>query len=77
MSSGCATRAIAQMKPTISRAIAVVTTTFGLPVAARRRYCAFQAMSLIAADSGSRRSWSYRQLLVTVGVRRQRLELAI
>ena len=62
MSSGCATRAIAQMKPTISRAIAVVTTTFGLPIAARRRYrahnrtCAFQAMSLIAADSGSRRS---------------------
>ena len=52
MSSGCATRAIA-----------VVTTTFGLPIAARRRYrahnrtCAFQAMSLIAAaDSGSRRS---------------------
>ena len=49
-------RAIAQMKPTISRAIAVVTTTFGLPVAARRRYrahnrtCAFQAMSRIAAD---------------------------
>ena len=48
-------QAIAQMKPTISRAIAVVTTTFGLPVAARRRYrahnrtCAFQAMSLIAA----------------------------
>jgi hypothetical protein len=28
-------RAIAQMKPTISRAIAVVTTTFGLPIAAR------------------------------------------
>jgi hypothetical protein len=26
------------MKPTISRAIAVVTTTFGLPIAARRRY---------------------------------------
>src|SRR4029078_5714269 len=55
MSSGCATRAIAQMKPTISRAIAVVTTTFGLPIATRRRYrahnrtCAFQAMSLIAA----------------------------
>src|ERR1700722_7186191 len=38
MSSGCATRAIAQMKPTISRAIAMVTTTFGLPIAARRRY---------------------------------------
>lgn len=37
--------------PTISRAIAVVTTTSGLPVAARRRYrahkrsCAFQAIS--------------------------------
>ena len=30
-------RAIAQMKPTISRAIAVVTTTLGLPAAARRR----------------------------------------
>jgi len=62
MSSGCATRAIAQMKPTISRATAVVTTTFGLPAAARCRYrahnrtCAFQAMSLMAADRGSRRS---------------------
>src|SRR5882762_10248738 len=33
-SAGCARRAIAHMKPTISRAIAVVTTTFGLPVAA-------------------------------------------
>jgi hypothetical protein len=44
-----------QMKPAISRAIAVVTTTFGLPVAAKRRYraqkrsCAFQAMSRTAA----------------------------
>src|SRR5271156_6414634 len=28
-SLGCAMRAIAQMKPTISRAMAVVTTTFG------------------------------------------------
>ena len=62
MGSGCAMRAIAQMKPTISRAIAVVTTTFGLPIAERRRYrahnrtCAFQAMSLIVADNGSRRS---------------------
>ena len=62
MSSGCATRAIAQVKPTSSRAIAVVTTTFGLPIAARRRYrahnraCAFQAMSLITGESGSRRS---------------------
>ena len=28
---------IAQIKPTISRAIAVVTTTFGLPAAASRR----------------------------------------
>src|SRR3979409_2287725 len=36
--AGCARRAIAHMKPTISRAIAVVTTTFGLPVAAMRRY---------------------------------------
>ena len=60
--AGCARRAIAQMKPTISRAIAVVTTTFGLPVAARRRYrapkrsCAFQAMSRTAAGSPSRRS---------------------
>ena len=37
--AGCAwtIRAIAQMKPTISRAIAVVTTTLGLPAAARRR----------------------------------------
>jgi hypothetical protein len=34
---GCTSRAIAQMKPTISQAIAVVTTTFGLPAAARRR----------------------------------------
>src|SRR6516162_3510802 len=60
-SGGCAIWAIAQMKPTISRAMAVVTTTFGLP-AARRRYlahsriCAFHAMSRIAAGSGSRRS---------------------
>jgi hypothetical protein len=37
MISGCAMRAIAQMKPTISRAIAVVTTTFGLPIATSRR----------------------------------------
>jgi hypothetical protein len=42
--------------------MAVVTTTFGLPAAARRRYrahsrtCAFHAMSRMAADSGSRRS---------------------
>ena len=34
---GWAIRAIAQTKPTISRAIAVVTTTFGLPAAASRR----------------------------------------
>jgi hypothetical protein len=34
---GCTIRAIAQMKPTISRAIAVITTTLGLPAAARRR----------------------------------------
>lgn len=60
--SGWVARAIAQMKPTISRAMAVVTTTFGLPAAVRRRYlahrrtCAFQAMSRIAAGSGSRRS---------------------
>jgi hypothetical protein len=33
MGSSCAMRAIAQMKPTISRAIAVLTTTFGLPIA--------------------------------------------
>jgi len=52
-------QAIAQMKPTISRAIAVVTTTFGLPDAARRRYrahrrtCAFHAMPRITGDSGS------------------------
>ena len=61
-STGWAMWAIAQMKPTISRAIAVVTTTFGLPDAAKRRYlaqsrtCAFQARSRIAAGSGSRRS---------------------
>jgi hypothetical protein len=60
--AGWAMRAIAQMKPTISRAIAVVTRTFGLPDAANRRYrahsrtCAFHAMSRMAADSGSRRS---------------------
>jgi hypothetical protein len=30
--------AIAQIKPTISRAMTVVTTTFGLPDAAKRRY---------------------------------------
>src|SRR4029077_19430679 len=54
--AGCAMRAVAQMKPTISRAIAVVTTTFGLPPAARRRYrahnraWAFHAMSRITAD---------------------------
>ena len=29
---------MAQMKPTILRAIAVVTTTFGFPLAARRRH---------------------------------------
>jgi hypothetical protein len=52
-------RAIAQMKPTISRAIAVVTTTFGLPAAAKRRFraysriCALHAMCRITADSGS------------------------
>jgi hypothetical protein len=44
----CVRRAIAQRNPTISRAIAVVTTTLGLPVATSRRYraqsltCAFQ-----------------------------------
>ena len=60
--SGWASRAIAQINPTISRAIMVVTTTFGLPAAAKRRYrahnrsCAFQAMSRTAADSSSRRS---------------------
>ena len=60
--AGWAMRAIAQIKPTISRAIAVVTTTFGLPDAANRRYrahsrtWAFHAMSRMAADSGSRRS---------------------
>ena len=54
--------AMAQMKPTISRAIAVVTTTFGLPAAERRRYraqsrsCAFQATARTAAGNGSRRS---------------------
>jgi hypothetical protein len=42
---------MAQMKPAISLAIAVVTTTFGFPLAASRRHrlhnriCAFQAMS--------------------------------
>jgi len=34
---GWAMRPMAQIKPTISRAIAVVTTTFGLPGAASRR----------------------------------------
>jgi hypothetical protein len=59
--AGWVMRAIAQMKPTISRAIAVVTTTLGLPAAARRRYrahsrtCAFHAMFRIIAGSGSRR----------------------
>jgi hypothetical protein len=33
----CVWRAIAQRNPAISRAIAVVTTTLGLPVAASRR----------------------------------------
>jgi hypothetical protein len=65
-SLGCAMRAFAQMKPTISRAMVVVTTTFGLPEAARRRYlahsrtCAFQAISRISADSGSRRWLIFR-----------------
>jgi hypothetical protein len=36
-SAGWAIWTIAQIKPTISRAIAVVTTTFGLPAAASRR----------------------------------------
>lgn len=36
-SAGCVNWAIAQMKPTISRAIAVVTMTLDLPVAASRR----------------------------------------
>jgi hypothetical protein len=35
--SSAVERAMAQMKPAISRAIAVVTTTLGLPAAARRR----------------------------------------
>jgi hypothetical protein len=44
---------MAQMKPTISRAIAVVTTTFGLPAAARRRnphysfYCSFRRLPVV------------------------------
>ena len=33
----CTSRAMAHRKPTISRAIAVVTTTFGLPAAISRR----------------------------------------
>jgi hypothetical protein len=36
-SAGWAIRAIAQITPTISRAIPVLTTTFGLPAAASRR----------------------------------------
>jgi hypothetical protein len=54
--------AIAQIKPTISRAIAVVTPTFAFPAAASRRYpdysrsWAFRAMSLILGDSFSLRS---------------------
>jgi hypothetical protein len=35
--AGWAIRAIAQITPTISRAIAVLTTTFGLPAATSRR----------------------------------------
>ncbi len=35
--AGVTVRAIAQMKPAISRAIAVVATTFGLPAAIRCR----------------------------------------
>jgi hypothetical protein len=50
------------MRPTISRAIAVVTTTFGLPAAASRRYrahnptWAFHAMPRITADRARVRS---------------------
>ena len=60
----CACLAMAQRKPTISRAIAVVTTTFAFPVAASRLYraqsltCAFQAMSQTACGSLSSRSCS-------------------
>jgi len=66
-------QAIAQMKPTTSRAIAVVTTTFGLPAAVSRRWrehsrsWAFQAMSRIVAGSFSLRSWSLR--LIRAGIR--------
>jgi hypothetical protein len=35
--TGVTTRAMAQMKPAISRAMAVVATTFGLPAAIRCR----------------------------------------
>jgi hypothetical protein len=35
--SGVTARAMAQMKPTISRAIAVVTTTFAFPAATKWR----------------------------------------
>ena len=66
-------RAIAQMKPIISRAIAVVTITFGLPLATRRRYraqrrtCAFHAVSRIPCGKSSIRSCSFRLTLHAVG----------
>jgi hypothetical protein len=40
---GWAMRAIAQIKPTISRAITVVTTTLGLPAASKRQYRAYSS----------------------------------
>ena len=52
---------IAQMKPRSSRAMAVTTCCFGLPLPARRRYrecrrfCAFQAISLTSGLTSSAR----------------------
>jgi type I restriction enzyme R subunit len=43
------------MKPVISRAMAVVTTTFGLPAAARRRYLA-QSRICETTDEGKKRA---------------------
>ena len=65
----CTWRAMAQMKPIISRAIAVVTTTLGLPLATRRRYrpqrrtCAFHGVSRRRCGRSSIRSCSLRLTL--------------
>lgn len=62
--AGVAARAIAQMKPAISRAMAVMTTTLAFPAATRWRYrwhilsCPFQAMSRTACGNDSSRARS-------------------